>query len=104
MKTKEHFLALDGLRGVAALVVLVMHKGRWFYAPGGFLGHGYMAVDFFFLLSGFVIAFAYDSRIKQGLGALDFMRLRLVRLYPLIFLSMLVGAAWPLIRILMGAR
>jgi peptidoglycan/LPS O-acetylase OafA/YrhL len=104
MNTKEHFLALDGLRGVAALVVLIMHRGRWFYAPGGFLGHGYLAVDFFFLLSGFVIAFAYDGRIRAGMSPWTFMRLRLIRLYPLIFLGMLLGAAWPLIRILMGAR
>ncbi len=102
--TKDHFLALDGLRGVAALAVLVMHRGRWFYAPGGFLGHGYLAVDFFFLLSGFVIAFAYDRRIQAGMTPWTFMRLRLIRLYPLIFLGMLLGAAWPLIRILTDMR
>ena len=104
MNAKDHFLALDGLRGVAALVVLVMHRGRWFYAPGGFLGHGYLAVDFFFLLSGFVLAFAYDARIREGLGTWAFMRLRLIRLYPLIFLGMLLGAAWPLIRLLTHMR
>jgi peptidoglycan/LPS O-acetylase OafA/YrhL len=102
--TKEHFLALDGLRGVAAVAVLVMHRGRWFYPPGGFIGHGYMAVDFFFLLSGFVIAFAYDARVRDGLGVGRFMRLRLIRLYPLILLGMLLGAAWPLIRLLLHMR
>ena len=104
MSKKDHYLTLDGLRGVAALVVLVMHRGRWFYAPGGFLGHGYLAVDFFFLLSGFVLAFAYDGRIRDGLGIWAFMRLRLIRLYPLIFLGMLLGAIWPLIRSLGHAR
>jgi peptidoglycan/LPS O-acetylase OafA/YrhL len=104
MNSKEHFLALDGLRGVAALAVLVLHRGRWFYEPGGFLGHGYLAVDFFFLLSGFVIAFAYDGRIRDGLGVWAFMRLRLIRLYPLIFLGMLLGALWPLIRLMAGMK
>lgn len=104
MSTKDHFLALDGLRGVAAVAVLVMHRGRWFYPPGGFIGHGYMAVDFFFLLSGFVIAFAYDDRVRGGLGVAGFMRLRLIRLYPLIFLGMLLGAAWPLLRLALHMR
>jgi peptidoglycan/LPS O-acetylase OafA/YrhL len=104
MSTKDHFLALDGLRGVAAVAVLVMHRGRWFYPPGGFIGHGYMAVDFFFLLSGFVIAFAYDGRVRDGLGVAGFMRLRLIRLYPLIFFGMLLGAVWPLVRLLLHMR
>ena len=99
---KQHFLALDGLRGVAAVVVLVMHRGRWFYAPGGFLGHGYLAVDFFFLLSGFVIAFAYDDRIAAGMSPWRFMGLRLIRLYPLIFLGTLLGVIWPVVRMAFG--
>ena len=104
MTSKQHFLALDGLRGVAAVVVLVMHRGRWFYPPGGFLGHGYLAVDFFFLLSGFVIAFAYDDRIAAGRSPWRFMGLRLIRLYPLIFLGMLLGAIWPIVRTAMEVR
>jgi peptidoglycan/LPS O-acetylase OafA/YrhL len=91
---KQHFLALDGLRGVAALTVMVMHRGRWFYAPGGFIGHAYLAVDFFFLLSGFVVAFAYEDRLRSGMTFLKFARLRLVRLYPLIFLGMMIGGLW----------
>ena len=91
---KQHFLALDGLRGVAALTVMVMHRGRWFYEPGGFLGHAYLAVDFFFLLSGFVVAFAYEDRLRSGMTFLKFARLRLIRLYPLIFLGMLIGGGW----------
>ncbi len=91
---KQHFLTLDGLRGVAALTVMVMHRGRWFYEPGGFLGHAYLAVDFFFLLSGFVVAFAYEDRLRSGMTFLKFARLRLVRLYPLIFLGMMIGGLW----------
>jgi peptidoglycan/LPS O-acetylase OafA/YrhL len=104
MAHKDHFIALDGLRGVAALVVIVMHRGRWWYPQGGFLGHGYLAVDFFFLLSGFVIAFAYDSRLAAGMSAWRFMGLRLIRLYPLILLGMLLGALWPAIQLATGAR
>lgn len=91
---KQHFLALDGLRGVAALTVMIMHRGRWFYAPGGFLGHAYLAVDFFFLLSGFVVAFAYEDRLRSGMTFSKFTRLRLIRLYPLIALGMLIGGLW----------
>ena len=104
MAHKDHFIALDGLRGVAALVVIVMHRGRWWNPEGGFLGHGYLAVDFFFLLSGFVIAFAYDGRMAAGLSPLRFMGLRLIRLYPLILLGMLLGALWPAIQLMMHAR
>jgi peptidoglycan/LPS O-acetylase OafA/YrhL len=104
MAHKDHFIALDGLRGVAALVVIVMHRGRWWYPQGGFLGHGYLAVDFFFLLSGFVIAFAYDSRLATGLSTWRFMGLRLIRLYPLILLGMLLGALWPAIQLATDAR
>jgi peptidoglycan/LPS O-acetylase OafA/YrhL len=104
MAHKDHFIALDGLRGVAALVVLVMHRGRWWYPPGGFLGHGYLAVDFFFLLSGFVIAFAYDQRMASGLSVVRFMALRLIRLYPLILAGLLLGALWPAIQLARGAH
>jgi peptidoglycan/LPS O-acetylase OafA/YrhL len=104
MAHKDHFIALDGLRGVAALVVIIMHRGRWWYPEGGFLSHGYLAVDFFFLLSGFVIAFAYDGRMATGLSPWRFMSLRLIRLYPLILLGMLLGALWPAIQLMMQAR
>ncbi len=104
MAHKDHFIALDGLRGVAALAVIVMHRGRWWNPEGGFLGHGYLAVDFFFLLSGFVIAFAYDGRMATGLSPLRFMGLRLIRLYPLILLGMLLGALWPAIQLMMQSR
>lgn len=98
----QHYLALDGMRGVAALAVMVMHKGRWFYAPGGFIGHAWLAVDFFFLLSGFVIAAAYERRLESGMTLPAFARIRLIRLYPLILLGLLLGVAWPLVRITSG--
>lgn len=90
---QNRYLALDGLRGIAALAVMVMHKGRWFLDAGGFLAHAYLAVDFFFMLSGFVIAAAYDRRLADGMSPVRFLYLRWARLYPLIFVGLLIGAA-----------
>lgn len=64
--SKPHYELLDGLRGVAALLVICYHIFEGFaFASGGMietLNHGYLAVDFFFILSGFVISYAYDDR------------------------------------------
>jgi peptidoglycan/LPS O-acetylase OafA/YrhL len=84
----RRFEALDGLRGLAALGVLLYHLGGWTNRPW-LLAHGYLAVDFFFCLSGFVLAHAYGER---QIGWLGFMRLRLLRVWPLIALSMVAGA------------
>ncbi|MGI4877859.1 MAG: acyltransferase family protein, partial [Janthinobacterium lividum] len=72
---------LDGLRGVAALIVVSYHMQA---DPSG---GAYLAVDFFFGLSGFVIAAAYDARFTAGMGFGGFMRLRVIRLYPLLALG-----------------
>jgi peptidoglycan/LPS O-acetylase OafA/YrhL len=63
--TKKHYEILDGLRGVAAVMVVIFHLLEVF--SGGshlkqIINHGYLAVDFFFVLSGFVIGYAYDDR------------------------------------------
>jgi peptidoglycan/LPS O-acetylase OafA/YrhL len=84
----RRYEALDGLRGVAALGVLLYHLGGWTYRPW-LMAHGYLAVDFFFCLSGFVLAHAYGAR---EIGWLGFMRARLIRVWPLIALSMVAGA------------
>jgi peptidoglycan/LPS O-acetylase OafA/YrhL len=91
MKTgKTHFMALDGLRGVAALLVVVFHR-RWWIGPGA-IGHGYLAVDFFFMLSGFVIGYAYEGKLcRDELSFARFVRLRAERLGPLIALGALLG-------------
>lgn len=64
--TKPHYELLDGLRGVAALLVVWYHVFEGYAFAGGTLiesiNHGYLAVDFFFILSGFVIGYAYDDR------------------------------------------
>lgn len=89
---KKHFLILDGLRGVAALVVVVFHFTEWVYPDytKNFIGHGFLAVDFFFCLSGFVIAYAYDSRIGE-MGIAAFFRSRLIRLHPLVIAGSVLG-------------
>lgn len=92
LKTKQHFEILDGLRGIAALVVVVFHFMEIAITDyeKNFIAHGYLAVDFFFCLSGFVVAYAYDSRIKE-MGFSTFMKHRLIRLHPLIIIGSVLG-------------
>jgi peptidoglycan/LPS O-acetylase OafA/YrhL len=83
------FVVLDGLRGIAALVIM---EGHLLEPPkNGIFSNGWMAVDFFFLLSGFVLTHAYGDALRNGLGVVDFMRKRFVRLYPLYFIGLLMG-------------
>jgi peptidoglycan/LPS O-acetylase OafA/YrhL len=85
---ERHHL-FDGLRGVAALGVALFHLG-----PGARLNimpAGYLAVDFFFLLSGFVLTRAYGARLNAGLGFWPFFALRLARLYPVFAIGILLG-------------
>lgn len=92
LNTKRHFDTLDGLRGVAAIAVVVFHFME-FAAPryeDSFIGHGYLAVDFFFCLSGFVIAYAYDKKIRQ-IGFGQFFKQRLARLHPLVVIGSVIG-------------
>ena len=94
---KKHYDLLDGLRGIAAVLVVVSHlfESYSFGPPQAFqpVGHSHLAVVFFFALSGFVLAYAYDDRWARGLGYLDFFKRRLIRLYPLVFLGTLLGLA-----------
>lgn len=92
LKTKHHFEILDGLRGVAALAVVIFHFMEIIITDinKNFIGHGFMAVDFFFCLSGFVIAYAYDDRVG-GMGVKEFFKARLIRLHPLVVFGSVVG-------------
>ncbi|HEY0666539.1 MAG TPA: acyltransferase [Sphingobacteriaceae bacterium] len=92
LKTKQHFIILDGLRGIAALAIVVFHFMEWVYTDfsKNFIGHGFLAVDFFFCLSGFVIAYAYDNRIEK-MGVLEFFKIRLIRLHPMVILGSVLG-------------
>jgi peptidoglycan/LPS O-acetylase OafA/YrhL len=88
---RAHLWALDGLRGVAALAVLAFHVSFLFRLPWQ-PQHAPLAVDFFFGLSGFVIAHAYDAPFAQGrLNLREFARKRLIRLYPMILLGVALG-------------
>ena len=58
MNQRQHYLTLDALRGVAAFAVMIYHQQQT-----RIMGHGYLAVDFFFILSGFVIAKAYEGKL-----------------------------------------
>lgn len=92
LKTKTHFEILDGLRGIAAVAVVIFHFME-IAVPDytkDFIAHGYLAVDFFFCLSGFVIAFAYDNRMKK-IGIKEFFELRLIRLQPLVVIGAVLG-------------
>lgn len=94
LSTKKHFEILDGLRGIAALAVVIFHFMEWIFTDPNqnFIGHGFLAVDFFFCLSGFVIGYAYDNRIgKMGVG--EFFKSRLIRLHPLVVLGSVLGIA-----------
>ncbi len=87
---KRHIATLDGLRGFAALAVVLSH----FTNASGihlFPNRAYLAVDFFFVLSGYVVGNAYDKKLSDGMPFFGFLRVRLIRLYPLIFLGFLVG-------------
>lgn len=91
LKNKQHFEILDGLRGVAALAVVIFHFMEMAYAPAkNFIAHGFLAVDFFFCLSGFVIAYAYDNRVGK-MGLAEFFKSRLIRLHPLVILGSVLG-------------
>lgn len=92
LKSRPHFEALDGLRGVAALAVVTFHFME-FVIPDyskNFVGHGFLAVDFFFCLSGFVIGYAYDDRVAK-MGLVEFFKSRLIRLHPLVVMGSVLG-------------
>lgn len=95
--SKPHYELLDGLRGVAALAVLWYHVYEGFQFASGaptiaWMNHGYLAVDFFFILSGFVISYAYDDRWGKSLDTANFFKRRLIRLHPMVVLGAVVGA------------
>lgn len=84
--TKPHYLALDGFRGIAALCVVVYHFHHTMQTPQ-LLPHAWLAVDFFFMLSGFVLMHAYKDRLSGSMSFGSYFRLRVRRLWPLILLG-----------------
>ncbi len=95
--SKPHYALLDGLRGVAALLVVWYHVFEGFQFASGapiitVINHGYLAVDFFFILSGFVIGYAYDDRMGRQLTLASFFKRRIVRLHPMVAMGAAIGA------------
>lgn len=103
---KPRYEVLDGLRGVAALIVLCYHICEAIAfaplnstTPEQGLYHGFLAVDFFFILSGFVMGYAYDERLADGSMTLrSFIRRRLVRLHPMVVMGVVMGVVAYLIQ------
>jgi peptidoglycan/LPS O-acetylase OafA/YrhL len=92
--TKPHYAILDGLRGVAAITVVCFHLFEA-YATSHVdqrINHGYLAVDFFFILSGFVVGYAYDDRWKT-MTIKNFMKRRFIRLHPMVVAGAIIGAS-----------
>lgn len=92
--SKSHYLFLDGLRGVAALAVVGYHLFEAVAfaagAPEQKFFHGFLAVDFFLILSGFVMGYAYDDRWdRMSVGA--FFKRRLIRLHPMVVMGVVIG-------------
>ncbi len=90
--SKPRYEILDGLRGVAAMLVVGYHlfETYFFGAPDQPINHGYLAVDFFFVLSGFVIGYAYDDRWNR-MSTWNFFKRRLIRLHPMVIFGTLIG-------------
>jgi peptidoglycan/LPS O-acetylase OafA/YrhL len=89
MNNKDHFLTLDGFRGIAAILVVLRHTLPYF--GGNPFFSSYLSVDLFFLLSGAVLARSYEARLLNGMSLAAFMKIRLLRLYPLYFIGMCIG-------------
>ena len=96
------YRTLDALRGVAALMIVARHAGSVF--PADPFPESFLAVDLFFLLSGFVVANAYEARLLAGCGVVPFLRTRLIRLYPLYVFGLLLGAAGEVLIALLQGR
>ena len=88
MPAPSRFATIDALRGVAAIAVMLFHADgdTPLEMPGG-----YLAVDLFFALSGFVIAHSYAARMDAGMAFGTFMRLRMARLWPMLALGAVLG-------------
>ncbi len=92
-KQAQRYYGLDALRGTAAILVLFYHANQKLWESTFFL-NSYLAVDFFFMLSGFVIAFSYQRKLVSGeMSFKGFLLTRFVRLYPMVALGATIGTA-----------
>ena len=100
LRAPQEIRSLNSIRGVAALMVATFHAPLLFGASET-LPHAYMAVDLFFVLSGFVMLHVYEPRITGGLQLGRFFQLRLARLYPLLAIATLLGFAVAIVKLRM---
>jgi peptidoglycan/LPS O-acetylase OafA/YrhL len=100
---RRMFYTIDGLRGIAALLVVCRHIVPF---HGGKLNFpsSYLAVELFFLFSGFVIAHAYDKRFEAGMKFWEFFKARVLRLYPLYFLGLMIAVLTVPLAIFLGIK
>jgi peptidoglycan/LPS O-acetylase OafA/YrhL len=97
----KRFVVLDSWRGIAACLVALFHLDAYSHLYGvPFLRNSWLFVDFFFVLSGFVIAANYQQRLLDGFGAGRFLLLRLGRLYPLHFAMLALFIGFELLKVL----
>jgi peptidoglycan/LPS O-acetylase OafA/YrhL len=111
MSPRHTFVVLDGLRGIAAMAIAARHCpliasiSQVANVPCGWdslcrvsvgpLFESYLAVDFFFGLSGFVLAYAYEGRLRHGMTPCQFILERLIRLYPVYVIGLAIGCIIP---------
>ncbi len=88
MTGANRLIAIDGTRGIAAIMVMLCHGTVYFER---LVAHGHLAVDLFFMLSGFVLALVYERRFADGMDVKTYMTRRVFRLYPMLFLGALLG-------------
>lgn len=95
----ERYEVLDGLRGIAAICVMLIHlpTGRHALMP-----HAAISVDLFFILSGFVLTRSYRDRLRGGMSAWSYFKRRIIRLYPMFFAGMVIGVASMVVAIRMS--
>jgi peptidoglycan/LPS O-acetylase OafA/YrhL len=86
----HRYVVLDGLRGVAALAVMLHHFTQ--HTPHPIFAGAGLAVDLFFCLSGFVIAYSYWDKLRQRMSPFEFVLRRIVRLYPMFVIGVVIGA------------
>jgi peptidoglycan/LPS O-acetylase OafA/YrhL len=95
---RDSLPALTGIRFFAAIYVVLFHSLPWLESHARvpisvrtFASHGYLAVALFFLLSGFILAYSYESKIAGGSNRASFWKARFARIYPVYLLSLLLA-------------
>lgn len=98
MTSATRLHGLDALRGIAALCVVGLHAQAVFGGFPGWFAKGYLAVDFFLMLSGFMMARVSEPRLAAGLRPARFMRARYRRFWSMIALGSLIGIPYLWVR------